>query len=190
MTNLTINLKKPLTAIFFSLTASGNAITTAQNLKKINSAYSDYKKTLARAETGYAAGKFDKQELRILKAYNAKYIAAISLATATLAGKTARIADTIEAVGESTIAGGFNIDIRADLDLLISQSERLQTITKPSNITAGQDITIESGSDTQITGGKITAGKNIDITSANLNITAAADAAARRTEEKQALIPE
>ncbi|MBW1650867.1 MAG: hypothetical protein JRJ44_09400, partial [Deltaproteobacteria bacterium] len=57
------------------------------------------------------------------KAYNSKYIAAISLATATLAGKTARISDTIEAAGESTIAGGFNIDIRADLNLLISQSE-------------------------------------------------------------------
>ncbi len=92
-------------------------------IKKINSAYSDYKKTLARAETDYAAGKFDKQELRILKAYNSNYIAAIALATATLAGKTARISDTIEAAGESTIAGGFNIDIRADLDLLISQSE-------------------------------------------------------------------
>ncbi|MBW1650249.1 MAG: hemagglutinin repeat-containing protein [Deltaproteobacteria bacterium] len=85
---------------------------------------------------------------------------------------------------KTTIAGGFNIDIRADLDLLISQSERLQTITKPSNIRAGQDITIASQADTRITGGKITAGKNIDITSANLNITAAADAAARQPANK------
>jgi site-specific recombinase XerD len=63
----------------------------AQNLKKINSAYSAYKKTLKQAEADYKAGKIDKQDLQILKDYNVKYIAAISLAAATFAGKTAAI---------------------------------------------------------------------------------------------------
>ncbi len=178
---LSVGVKHEATEVYYAAKGLQNA---AQNLKKINSSYSDYKKTLKQAEADYKAGKIDKQNLQILKDYNVKYIAAISLAAATLAGKTAAMADTIEAAGESTIAGGFNIDIRADLDLLISKIQKLQTITKSAAITAGKDIRITSGADTQITGGKISAGKNIDITANNLNIIAAADKTTEQTDQK------